>query len=101
MSVITTTPTPSGPPLPASITITQALASPSVAIGDAASGVAPGLPPYPLNTDPSQTWWLTIVNGQLAWVQTSASPGLTVVSLEDAQGLFLLEDGGGYLLMEP
>jgi hypothetical protein len=89
------------PLLPASITITQSGLIPSVIIADGSIGAPPiGVPPFPLGTDPSQTWWLTYINGVLAWVEQPDAPSNSILALQDAQGFFLLEDGEGALLME-
>ncbi len=86
---------------PASITRTQAGVSVPVEVVSGAVGAPPpGIPPYPLASDPAQSWYLTYVGGVLSWVQTNASPALAVLALEDARGLFLLEDGAGFLLLE-
>jgi hypothetical protein len=86
---------------PASITRTQAGVSvPVEVVSGLVAPPPPGVPPYPLATDPAQTWFLTYVGGVLTWVQTNAAPALSVWALEDARGLFLLEDGAGFLLLE-
>ncbi|WP_298283141.1 hypothetical protein [Acidocella sp.] len=64
--------------LPASITITQTgLAVPVTLVDGAVPAPTAGLPPYPLSPVPGATYYLTLVNGALAWVQGGASP-LTV-----------------------
>ncbi|MHB1305286.1 MAG: hypothetical protein ACYCZB_17785 [Acidiphilium sp.] len=89
------------PALPATITITQSGVIPQVIVADGAIGAPPvGVPPYPLATDPSQTWWLTYANGALAWVEQPDAPSNSIFALEDAQGFLLLEDGVGAILME-
>ncbi len=87
--------------LPASITITQGGLRPTVTIesGDI-NPPPPGLPPYPLSTNPDETWWLTSTNGVLTWVQQPDAPSNAIFALEDAEGFFLLEDGAGVLLTE-
>jgi hypothetical protein len=67
--------------LPAKITITQGGISPAVAIAEGALPAPPaGLPPYPLTDDPSETWYLTLSGGVLAWVQVNTAEPLTVTA---------------------
>ena len=65
--------------LPASISITQDVAGPYVTImQDSGVALPPGVPPYPLAADPSQTWVLQDVNGTLTWVQVNTLTPLTL-----------------------
>ncbi len=85
---------------PARITRTQlGLIIPVEVVDGALPPPPPGLPPYPLASDPSQSWYLTYLDGQLTWVQSNAGPA-AVLALEDGRGLFLLEDGAGFFLLE-
>jgi len=78
-----------------------AVGSPRVSIAVSGSVIPPpGLPVYPLASDPGQTWDLQDANGVLTWVQFSAPPGQKAFGLENAGGLLLLEDGAGVLLMK-
>ena len=86
---------------PARIVRTQLGISPPVTVAPGyVQAPPPGVPPYPLNPSPDQTYYLTYLDGVLAWVETNAQPALPVFALEDAQGLFLLEDGAGFFLLE-
>ncbi len=87
--------------LPASITITQSGIGPRVTIenGDI-NAPALGLPPYPLSSNPGETWWLTTQNGVLTWVQQPDAPSNAIMTLEDAQGFIGLEDGEGNVILE-
>jgi hypothetical protein len=87
--------------LPATISITQVDLGPSVSVTSSDSVVLPaGVPPYPLASDPSQTWSLQSVDGVLTWVKFTAPPGQAAIALEDGVGAIRLEDGDGYILME-
>ena len=86
--------------LPASLSFNVNVTGPSVTITPGPASPPPGLPPYPLASDPGQVWDLEEVNGVPSWVQFTAPPGQTAFALEDAYGGLLLEDGAGYLLME-
>jgi hypothetical protein len=87
--------------LPASVSLTQVDVGPRVTVTQAGAAVLPpGVPPFPLASDPSQTWDLQDVNGVLTWVQFTAPPGQTAIALEDGAGALLLEDGLGCILME-
>ncbi len=61
--------------LPATITLTQVGLTPALTLVDGAiTPPPPGLPPYPVNPDPTKTYALTLTNGQLAWVAVSTVP---------------------------
>lgn len=61
--------------LPTNITLTQVGLTPVLTLADGAiTAPPPGLPPYPVNPDPSKTYTLTLVGGQLAWVAASIVP---------------------------
>ncbi|OYV89665.1 MAG: hypothetical protein B7Z57_11595 [Acidiphilium sp. 37-60-79] len=89
------------PIFPATVTITQVAGPTVVTVQPLAPNAVPvGVPPYPLSTNPAQSWYLTVQAGVLAWVQSAPVPGSAALALEDAQGFFLLEDGGGAILTE-
>lgn len=89
------------PTLPATVLISQHGLSPVVSVADTSINAPPvGIPPFPLGTDPSQTWWLTLQNGVLTWVQQPDAPSNAIFALEDAQGFLVLEDGEGAILLE-
>lgn len=85
--------------LPDDISISQNDVSPGVTIAVAEGAASmPGLPVYPLSSDPAQAWSLQETNGVLAWVQYARPPGQGAIMLE-AGGALRLESGG-MLLME-
>ena len=87
--------------LPESVALTQADVGPQVTVTQAGTTVLPpGVPPFPLAADPSQTWDLQDVNGVLIWVQFTAPPTQTAIGLEDGAGALQLEDGDDYIVME-
>ena len=61
--------------LPTTITVTQVGLTPELVLVDGAISAPPvGLPPYPVEPDPTKTYTLTYANGQLAWVAVSTVP---------------------------
>lgn len=89
------------PLFPATVTISQVGAPTAATVTDTPpSSVAPGLPAYPLSTNPAQTWSLVVQNGVLAWVESPVDPVRPSFALEDAAGFFAMEDGVGAILRE-
>jgi hypothetical protein len=90
----------SGSTFPSGVTITQSGLVPLAIAGGNLSPPPPGVPPYPLSTDPTQVFWLVYQNGALTWIEQPTTPLSSLLALEDAAGFFLLEDGAGDILLE-
>ena len=89
---------------PASITRTQlGLSVPVTVVAGAVAPPPPGIPPYPLATNPGEIWYLTYVAGVLSWLQATmpVAPALTVAAISGVAAGAPLTVSGAYFNDSP
>ena len=89
---------------PASITRTQlGLSVPVTVVPGTVAPPPPGIPPYPLGSDPSQVWYLTYADGVLSWIQAtiSTAPSMTVAEISNLNAGAPLTVSGAYFNDSP
>ncbi len=89
---------------PVSITRTQlGLSIPVTVVAGTVVPPPPGIPPYPLATDPTQVWYLTWVGGALSWQQATipVAPALTVAAINGLAADMPLTVSGAYFNDSP